>query len=197
MQTMRLATRVLLGLVVLAAWMLADRGQAGAVQSATTGQIAAAFHQLEMLPKVAQGRPYLQGYDAAMRSELQQAGTHLLEGIGKPVTVRYSTGPVDMAGPGEAEVQLTINVKAKDPPPSFSDSFDAVALRVGGHWKVAWTTMCLLVESTQQLCPPTRGASWRGTSFRQPGAPTSQLRTRARRVSSIQGRSPWRPTGAC
>ena len=91
-----------------------------------------------------------------MRSALQQAGTQFVAGnSGKPVTVRFSTGPVTVVGPGQATVPLTISVHTKYPPPSYSDSFDAVALRVGGRWKVSWTTMCLLVETDRQLCPPT------------------------------------------
>ncbi len=39
--------------------------------------------------------------------------------------------------------------------PSSSLTYGAVALRVGGRWKVSRTTMCLLVESGRQLCPPT------------------------------------------
>ena len=153
----RIATRVLFGLTVLAGVPFLAAGPAGDVWTATTqGEIAAAFHQLESLPKVAQGAEYLEGYDGAMRIALQQAGTQLASGFGgKPVTVRFSTGPVRVARPGEAAVPLTISVKAKYPPPSYSDSFDAVALRVGGRWKVSWTTMCLLVESAEQVCPPT------------------------------------------
>lgn len=152
----RLATRVLLGVTVLAGWPLLAAGPAAAVRTGTTQEeIAAAFHQLQSLPKVAQGEASLEGYDRAMRAALQQAGTRLVSGLeGTPVTVRFSTGPVRVARPGEAAVPLTISVKAKHPPPSYSDSFDAVALRVGGRWKVSWTTMCLLVESAEQVCPP-------------------------------------------
>ena len=153
---MRHATRLVLGFALLAAWLLVAAAPAGARQSpATQDQIAAAFQRLGSLPSVARGKAYLQDYDEAMRAGLQQAGTRFVQGDGKPVTVRFSTGPISVARPGEAMVPLTITVRAKHPPPSYSDSFDAVALRVGGRWKVSWTTMCLLVESGEQLCPPT------------------------------------------
>ncbi len=143
---------------MLAAWPLlvaTPGGAAGAVES-SQGQIAAAFQRLQSLPSVARGEAYLQGYDEVMRSALRRAGIQLLAGnSGKPVTVRYRTGPVSVVRPGQAMVPLTISVHVKYPPPSYSDSFDAVALRVGGQWKVSWTTMCLLVESAEQLCPPT------------------------------------------
>ena len=156
-EVMRIATRVLLGLAVLAGGPLLAAGPAGAVRTGTTqGEIAAAFRQLGSLPKVARGEQYLEGYDGAMRVALQESGTRLVSGFGgKPVTVRFSTGRVTVARPDEAAVPLTISVVAKYPPPSYSDSFDAVALRVGGRWKVSWTTMCLLVESAEQVCPPT------------------------------------------
>jgi hypothetical protein len=156
-EAMRHATRVLLGLAVLAAWLLVAARPSGAVRTGTTqGQIAAAFDQLQSLPKVARGEAYLEGYDGAMRAALQQAGTRLVSGLsGRPVTVSFSTGPVTVVRSGEAAVSLTISVRAKRPPPAYSDSFNAVALRVGGRWKVSWTTMCLLVESAEQLCPPT------------------------------------------
>ncbi len=154
---MRHATRVLLGLAVAGTWPLLAATPAGALRSDTTqAQIAAAFGALKALPPVERGTAYLQGYDAAMRAALQQAGTALTSGdsFGKPVTVRFHAGPVNVVRPDEAAVPLTISVTAKDPPPSYSDSFDAVALRVDGRWKVSWTTMCLLVESGRQQCPP-------------------------------------------
>src|SRR5580698_442959 len=154
---MRPVTRVVLGFAVLAVWPLAAATPAGAVRTdGTPAEIAAAFQRLQPLPTVARGDAYLQGYDEAMRIALQQAGTRLVEGSsGKPLTVTFRTGPVSVVRRGEAMVPLTVSVHAKDPPPSYSDSFDAVALRVGGRWKVSWTTMCVLVESADQLCPPT------------------------------------------
>ena len=155
---MRPVTRVVLGFAVLAVWPLVVAATpAGAVRTdGTPAQIAASFQRLQSPPMVARGDAYLQGYDEAMRIALQQAGTRLVAGDGgKPVTVRLSTGAVSVVRRGEAMVPLTISVHTKDPPPSYSDSFDAVALRVGGRWKVSWTTMCLLVESADQLCPPT------------------------------------------
>ncbi len=167
---------------------------------ATQGQIAAAFHQLQSLPEVARGEAYLEGYDGAMRAALQQAGTKLVSGLdGKPFTVRFSTGAVRVVRPGEAAVPLTISVKAKYPPPSYSDSFDAVALRVGGRWKVSWTTMCLLVESAEQVCPPTPRHLDPGeiVPTAQRGARPPRLPPRARPVWSARGRSPWRPMVEC
>jgi sugar lactone lactonase YvrE len=154
---MRHATRLLLGFAMLAAWPLVAATPAGALRTGTTqGQIAAAFQRLQSLPSVARGEAYLQGYDEAMRDALQQAGTQFVAGnSGKPLTVRFSTGPDTVVRPGQAMVPLTISVHTTYPPPSYSDSFDAVALRVGGRWKVSWTTMCLLVETDRQLCPPT------------------------------------------
>ena len=202
---MRHAARLLLGFAVLAAWPLVAATPAGALRTGTTeGQIAAAFQRLQSLPSVAQGEAYLQGYDEAMRSALQQAGTQLVAGdSGKPLTVRFRTGPVTVARPGQAMVPLTISVHTTYPPPSYSDSFDAVALRVGGRWKVSWTTMCLLVETDRQLCPPTPRAP-RGGRHRADGRACRRGHRRrprparpARPVSSARDPWPWRRTAAC
>ncbi len=109
---------------------------------------------LVKLPTVDRGSPYLEGYDTAMRTALQQAGSLLTGGYEVPVTVRDVVGSVQIVGPDEAVVPFTIRVIPKSVP-SSSLTYDAVALRVGGRWKVSWTTMCLLVESGRQLCPPT------------------------------------------
>jgi hypothetical protein len=97
-------------------------------QAATAAAIARAFRALD-LPPVPRGRALLQGYDTAMRLALQQAGTRLLSGTnGGPLTVSNSTGRVTVVRPGEAMVPLTVSVKTKFPPPSYSLEYTAVAL---------------------------------------------------------------------
>jgi hypothetical protein len=117
--------------------------------------IAEAFRAFAALPSVPRGRALLQGYDQAMFLALQQAGARLLDGTnGRPVTVSESTGTASFVRPGEATVPLTVTVKSKYPPPSYSVRYTAVALETNGRWQVSWTTMCLLVESAGELCPP-------------------------------------------
>ncbi len=128
----------------------------GATGAATQQAVARAFRALDPLPPVSRGRALLQGYDGAMRLALQTAGTRLLDGTnGRPVTVSNATGTASVVRPGEATVPLTISVKTKSPPPSFSLEYTAVALEEQGRWQVSWTTMCMLVEAADQLCPPT------------------------------------------
>jgi hypothetical protein len=123
---------------------------------ATQHGIAQAFRALATLPAVSRGVASLQGYDTAMRLALQQAGTELLDGDnGRPATVSDSTGTATIVRPGQATVPLTISVHTEAPPPSFSRHYTAVALENRGRWQVSWTTMCLLVELADQLCPPT------------------------------------------
>ncbi|MFZ0250038.1 MAG: hypothetical protein WAL61_08835 [Acidimicrobiales bacterium] len=156
---MRCSPRVAFVLAVVAVLvgvsLVAPAPTGAAVPGSAQQQIAAAFRELRVLPPVSEGAAFLQGYDGALRADLEQAGTRLTSGIDKPVTVRFSTGPATVVSPGEAAVPLTISVRAEDPPPSFGDSFQAAALKVGGRWKVSWTTMCLMVESARQVCPPT------------------------------------------
>lgn len=119
-------------------------------------EIRVAFRALIALPPVARGRTNLQGYDAAMRAALRGAGAELLEGEdGRPVKVSETTGTATVVHRGEATVPLTITVRGKSPPPSYSLHYVAVALESHGRWQVSWSTMCLLVESGRQLCPPT------------------------------------------
>jgi hypothetical protein len=121
-------------------------------------QIAQAFRALSPPPSVARGRAALQGYDGAMRLALLEAGTQLLAGDdGRPAKVTVSAGPATAAGPGQATVPLTISVRTKAPPPSYSLHYLAVAQEAHGRWQVSWTTMCLLVELARGLCPPTPG----------------------------------------
>jgi len=127
---------------------------AAASEAATQRQIATAFATLVKLPTVDRGSPYLEGYDTAIRTALQQAGSLLTEGYAGVVKVRDLVGTAQIVGPGEAVVPFTIRAIPKSVP-SSSLTYDAVALRVGGRWRVSWTTMCLLVESARQLCPPT------------------------------------------
>jgi hypothetical protein len=97
-------------------------------QAATAAAIARAFRALDPLPPVSRGRALLQGYDTARRLALQQAGTRLLSGTnGGPLTVSNSTGRVTVVRPGEATVPLTVSVKTKFPPPSYSLEYTAVA----------------------------------------------------------------------
>jgi hypothetical protein len=153
--------RRLFGVTVLALCsLLVPSPPAGAQPSSTSSlqsQITAAFRALRTLPPVDRGVETLEGYDPAMRTALQQAGTLLTSAGygGKPVTVSFTTGTPDVVRADEAAVTLSITVKAKDPPPDNTDTFNAVALKVDGRWKVSWTTMCLLVESAEQVCPPT------------------------------------------
>lgn len=152
--------RALLGAAVFALCpLLVVSPTAGAQPSSTVSlrsEIATAFRALRTLPPVARGADSLEGYDPAMRTALQQAGTRLTTaGYGKPVTASFTIGTPDVVRADEAAVTLTITVKAKDPPPDNADIFDAVALKVDGRWKVSWTTMCLLVESAEQVCPQT------------------------------------------
>ena len=149
--------RGLLGLTIIALWPLLGPSQpAGAQPSSTRSEITAAFRALRTLPPVDRGVESLEGYDPAMRTALQEAGTRLTSaGYGKPVTASFHVGTPDIVRKDEAAVTLTITVKAKDPPPENAITFDAVALKVEGRWKVSWTTMCLLVESAEQVCPPT------------------------------------------
>jgi len=137
-------------------WGLVLRARpAAATGGATTQrQIARAFATLVTLPAVDRGALYLEGYDAAMRTALQQAASLLTEGYEVPVKVRELVGTAQIVGPEEALVPFTVRVIPKSVP-SSSFIYDAVALRVGGRWMVSWTTMCLLVESGRQLCPPT------------------------------------------
>jgi hypothetical protein len=127
---------------------------AAAGEAASQRQIATAFAALVKLPTVDRGSPYLEGYDTAMRTALQQAGSLVTEGYEVPVKVRDLVGTAQIVGPEEAVVPFTVRVIPKSIP-SSSLTYDAVALRVGGRWKVSWTTMCLLIESGRQLCPPT------------------------------------------
>lgn len=127
---------------------------AAAGEAATQRQIASAFATLAKLPTVDRGSPYLEGYDTAMRTALQQAGSLVTEGYEVPVKARDLVGTAQIIGPDEAVVPFTVRVIPKSVP-SSSFSYDAVALRVGDRWKVSWTTMCLLVESGRQPCPPT------------------------------------------
>jgi sugar lactone lactonase YvrE len=128
---------------------------AGSRQARTQLEIARAFRVLDALPTVSRGRTVLQGYDAAMVLALQQAESRFLDGTnGRPATVSQSTGPATIVRPGEATVTLTITVKTKYPPPSYRVGYTAVSLDVHGHWQVSWTTMCMLVEAADQLCPP-------------------------------------------
>ena len=127
----------------------AAKGGAGAQR-----QIARAFATLVRLPALDRGALYLEGYDTAMRTALQQAGSLLTEGYDVPVTVQDLVGTAQIVGTDEAVVPFTVRVIPKSVP-SSSLAYDAVALKVGGRWKVSWTTMCLLVESGRQLCPPT------------------------------------------
>jgi len=123
-------------------------------EAANQRQIDTAFTTLVKLPTVDRGSPYLEGYDTAMRAALQQAGSLVTEGYAVPVKVRDLVGTARIIGPDEAVVPFTIRV-IPESVPSSSLTYDAVALRVGGRWKVSWTTMCLLVESARQLCPQT------------------------------------------
>jgi hypothetical protein len=127
---------------------------AAAGEAATQRQIASAFATLAKLPTVDRGSPYLEGYDTAMRTALQQADSLVTEGYEVPVKVRDLVGTAQIIGPDEAVVPFTVRVIPKSVP-SSSFTYDAVALRVGDRWKVSWTTMCLLVESGRQPCPPT------------------------------------------
>ena len=128
-------------------------------QARAQAAIAHAFRAVITLPPVAKGRASLEGYDWAIRSELQQAGTELAGdgGVsGRLPTVSETTGAATFVRPGEATVPLTIRVVNKtNPPPNFSRHFTAVVLETDGRWQVSWTTLCLLAESAQrQVCPP-------------------------------------------
>ena len=57
-------------------------------------EIATALATLVKLPTVDRGSPYLEGYDTAMRTALQQAGSLLTGGYEVPVTVRDVVGSV-------------------------------------------------------------------------------------------------------
>jgi hypothetical protein len=119
-------------------------------------EIALAFRAFGTLPPVSRGRALLQGYDRAMWLALQQSGTKLLDGAnGAPAKVSEATGTAAVVRPGEAAVPLTITMRTTPPPPSYSLHYTGVALETRGRWQVSWTTMCLLVESANELCPPT------------------------------------------
>ncbi len=62
-------------------------------EAATQRQITTAFATLVKLPTVDRGSPYLEGYDAAMRSALQQAGLLVTEGYEVRVKVGDGSGP--------------------------------------------------------------------------------------------------------
>jgi len=132
--------------------LLALQAEANGAEE-TQHQIATAFATLVRLPAVDRGALYLEGYDAAMRNALQQAGLLLTEGYKVPVTVRDVVGTAHVVATDEALVPFTVRVTGHSVP-SSSLAYDAVALSVGGRWKVSWTTMCLLVESGRELCPP-------------------------------------------
>ena len=127
------------------------------------GQITRAFRALSPLASVESGRRSLQGYDVAMRLDLLSAGDHLSTEDGPtPAKVTMQVGRADVVRPREATVPLTVSVTTKAPPPSFSLRFTGVALEIGGHWQVSWTTMCMLLESAGSVCPDTPGQVWAG-----------------------------------
>jgi hypothetical protein len=160
---MRRVRPLFVGLAGLAAVVFAAAPTDAAVQAASSREtqaqheIAVAFRALAHLPSVARGRTTLQGFDPAMWQTLEQAGTQLLDGQAKGQLPRVSehTGSASIVSPGEATVPLTITVTTKYPPPSYSLHYLAVALESHGRWQVSWTTMCMLVESAHELCPPT------------------------------------------
>ncbi len=121
----------------------------------TQQQIARAFRSLIELPSVARGAVTLQAYDGEMRAALQAAGQRLVSNDdGRRTSVTESTGAATVVRRDEATVPLTITVRTEGArAPSDGIRFSAVALRLQGNWKVSWTTMCLLVESGDQLCP--------------------------------------------
>jgi hypothetical protein len=117
-------------------------------------QIARAVSALAPLPSVDKGRPYLQGYDPAMRLALLGAA----DGAGiERATVhvgRAAFGPISRTLM-EATVPVSISARGTTGTAGVVVQFSAVVIDVHGHWQLSWTSQCLLVERAGDLCPST------------------------------------------
>jgi hypothetical protein len=117
-------------------------------------QVNADVAALSKLPtSLAAGRPYLQGYDVPMRLALLDASTNRGFGDGATTKTSLHGGRAVVVRTGEARFPFAIVISG--PKTKSSDDFTGVLLKDGGHWKISWTTMCLLVELGGEPCPTT------------------------------------------
>ena len=128
----------------------ASTAHASVVQS----QVAADVAALNRNPTANAGRPFLQGYDAAMEIALlsdNRFGDH------GPKSGRdlLSAGVVRIVRPGVARVTLNLITTGIRPPGGYLAKFRGEALQTGGRWKLSWSTLCMLAEFGGQVCPRT------------------------------------------
>jgi hypothetical protein len=118
-------------------------------------QVAADVAALNRNPTAREGRPFLQGYDAAMDIALLSAADRFGDSGPKTGRSLLSPGAVHIVRPGVARVALNLISTGMRPPGGYLAKFKGEALRLNGRWKLSWSTLCLLAETGGQVCPRT------------------------------------------